>query len=335
MFLKLLLVIFTFVELNCENFFDTENNPLKNDDEYTETSLLHWNKRRYYEKLHNISREILSCAEHPNEEGEGHAPDMVALCEVENDSVMVGLTKRSMLWSYHYDYLITHSPDERGINTALMYNPDAFKLLESNNIRVELPDKKPTRDILYAKGLIINFDTLHVFVVHSPSRRGGEKATRHNRMEVAKRLSASIDSINNALNRYKFQPHQNHIIIAGDFNDYSGDQALRLIEQSGLTEISKNAIGIYPENECKGTYYFNEKWNSLDHIFTANTMLPMLIDCGINNHPKLLEPNKDGILIPKRNYRGPKYNHGFSDHLPLVARFNININTAYLDDKYQ
>lgn len=326
MFLRLFLIIFTFVELNCENLFDIFDDPLKNDDEYTENSLRHWDKRKYYEKLYNIGKEIISCAENPNENGEGHAPDMVALCEVESDSVMVGLTKRSMLWSYHYEYLITHSPDERGINVALMYNPNAFKLIDSKSITVELPDKRPTRDILYAKGLVISQDTLHVFVVHSPSRRNGERETRASRMVVARTLTDSIKPI---LLQSIFEnaecknAKKSHIIIAGDFNDYSGDAALSYLESCGLTEISKGAVGIFPDNKCKGTYFYNEEWNSLDHIFTSSSMKDLLMECHVNNNAKLLEPDINGNYIPKRSYRGLKYNHGFSDHLPLVATFNF------------
>lgn len=330
MLLKLFLIIFTFVELNCENLFDTENDPHKNDDEYTESSLRHWDKRKYYDKLYNIAKEIISCAQHPEDKGEGHMPDMVALCEVENDSVMVGLTRRSMLWSYHFDYLITHSPDPRGINVALMYNPNSFKLLESRSIHIDLPDKRPTRDILYAKGLIINHDTLHVFVVHSPSRRGGEKTTRKDRLQVAKTLAMQVDSLNSIFMAQSYvnenneeSQKKNHIIIAGDFNDYSGDAALELLESHRLTEISKHSAGIYSDNPCKGTYFFNNEWNSLDHIFTSQKLTNLLLDCYINNNPKLMELDSNGNLIPKRSYRGINYNHGYSDHLPLVARFSI------------
>lgn len=331
MFLRLLLIIFTFVELNCENLFDFTDDPLKNDDEFTESSLRHWDKRKYYEKLYNIGKEIVSCAAHPDNVGEGHAPDMVALCEVENDSVMVDLTKRSMLWSYHYDYLITHSPDERGINVALIYNPNAFKLLESKSITVNLHDNKPTRDILYAKGLIINKDTLHVFVVHSPSRRNGERETRRSRMDVAttlidhiKPLLLDSNNTNMVMGQNPLNVRKNHIIVAGDFNDYSGDPALAHMEKNGLQEISKGAIGIYTDTNCKGTYFFNEEWNSLDHIFTSNSLKELLIDCYINNNIKLLEPDSNGNFIPKRSYKGIHFNHGFSDHLPLIARFNFD-----------
>ena len=48
-------------------------------------------------------------------------PALVALCEVENDSVLRDLTRYSVLREAGYRYVITHSPDERGINVALLY----------------------------------------------------------------------------------------------------------------------------------------------------------------------------------------------------------------------
>lgn len=315
-FISLLLVAFTFVELNCENLFDTEKDSIKDDAEYTADGFRHWDKRKYYEKLNNIGREIISCASVPGTNVEGPMPDMIALCEVENDSVMVGLTRKTMLWPFHYEYLITHSPDLRGINTALMYNPNAFKLLETRSINVTLPDSSPTRDILYAKGVLQNLDTLHVFVVHSPSRRGGEMASRNKRMAVAEELCRQINMIGVG--------DRNHFIAAGDFNDYSDDPALKYIGQSGMEEISRNATGIYDPRH-KGTYFFNGKWNSLDHIFVSPSMLPWLKDCHVNDLPALLERNKYGEMVPRRSFKGVKYNSGFSDHLPLVASFEFDV----------
>ncbi len=313
-FISLLLAVFTFVELNCENLFDTEKDSVKDDAEYTENSSRHWNKRRYYEKLNNIGKEIISCASVPGIDNEGSMPDMIALCEVENDSVMVGLTRKTMLRSFHYEYVITHSPDRRGINTALMYNPDAFKLLSSRGISVSLPDNHPTRDILCAEGVLRNLDTLHVFVLHSPSRRGGERKSRKNRLAVADELCRQIDSVRAKTGH--------HILVAGDFNDYSDDPALRQISQHGMTEISRDAVGVYNPKH-KGTYFFNGEWNSLDHIFASFGMLPWLRDCHINDHPSLLERNSFGQSVPRRSFKGYRYNGGFSDHLPLVASFEF------------
>ena len=236
----LLTTLFTFVELNCENLFDYRHEEGKDDMEWTVTSPRHWNKGRYWRKLNNIGQEIISCGDQSNQvqiydnqspslsrEGRGGSPpswqlpDMVALCEVENDSVLKDLTERSVLRNAGYQYLITHSPDLRGIDVALLYSPASFGLIRSYALRVKpLSGMRPTRDILYACGETVSGDTLHVFVVHAPSRFGGERQTRPNRRIVGERLMASIDSIRS------LHP-QPRIIVAGDFNDGDNDPLLK------------------------------------------------------------------------------------------------------------
>ena len=173
MFLTLLLSGFlTFVELNCENLFDYHHDEGKDDTEYLPEATRHWTKKRYWQKLNNIAQELLSCSD-------DGIPDMIALCEVENDSVLHDLTSRSLLRNAGYEYLMTNSPDLRGIDVALLYSPYTFAPIRSYSIRVTpVEQMRPTRDILYACGQTVSGDTLHVFVVHFPSRFGGEKYSR-------------------------------------------------------------------------------------------------------------------------------------------------------------
>lgn len=186
--------LFTLVELNCENLFDCQHDSLKQDEAFLPQGMYQWNYGRYWNKINNIGREILACGE--QKDGSFAIPDLVALCEVENDTVVRDLTQRSILRNAKYEYVITHSPDERGIDVALLYSPFTFALIDTYPIRVTpLKDMRPTRDILYVKGRTAGGDTLHVFVVHAPSRSGGEYETRANRLVVAQRLTESIDSL--------------------------------------------------------------------------------------------------------------------------------------------
>ena len=194
MTLSLLLIsLFTFVELNCENLFDCQHDSLKNDIEFLPGGAYHWTRTRYWQKLDRIGQTILSCGEQQvtnqlsprskaSKRKEGgvnngkswQLPDMVALCEVENDSVLHDLTRRSLLRNACYEYVMTNSPDERGIDVALMYSPYSFRLIDSHSVRVKpIKGMRPTRDILYASGVTVSGDTLHVIVAHLPSRRGG------------------------------------------------------------------------------------------------------------------------------------------------------------------
>ena len=318
MFLTLLLSSFlTFVELNCENIFDTAHDSLKNDYEYLPESKYQWTPTRYWHKLDQISQELIALGDTycDKKQRSGQVPDFVALCEIENDTVMRDLTKRSLLRNAGYEYVMTSSPDERGIDVALMYQPVSFRLLNTHSIRIkQLPNTRPTRDILYASGILTSDDTLHVFVVHAPSRRGGEVASRPYRLQVASQLGAAVDSLY-ALNK------QAKILIAGDFNDYHDSPALDSLYRHSLTNISAKVEGT---NGAKGTYRYHGEWNSLDQILCSPSLLKKKKMCQVGDLSFLLvEDEKYGGKMPFRTYQGPKYLGGYSDHLPLVARFKM------------
>ena len=306
MFLTLILSSFlTFMELNCENLFDTRRDSLKNDLEFLPDGSYRWTPYRYWAKLNHLGQEIVAQS--------NPIPDFVAMCEVENDSVMFDLTKRSLLRNAGYEYVMTSSPDERGIDVALLYQPASFALLHSHSIRIKpLPDTRPTRDILYASGLIITGDTLHVFVVHAPSRWGGEQASRPYRLQVANRLAVAVDSIY-AISR------DAKIIVAGDFNDYADSPALKYLYQHHLINISHDARG---NHGAKATYRWHGEWRSLDQIMCSPTMAAAKQKCQIGDLPFLLEDDeKYGGKKPYRTYLGPRYLGGYSDHLPLLVQF--------------
>ena len=312
--LCLLLASFlTFVELNCENLFDCRHDTLRQDTEFLPESPRHWTPYRYWRKIDNIAKAIVSCG---TDSTDYFLPDLVALCEVENDSVMRDLTRRSPLRTGRYAYIMTDSPDERGIDVALMYHEFSFAPICHCSLRVKpVKGMRPTRDILYVSGRIITDDTLHIFVVHAPSRRDGERKTRAYRMAVARRLCASIDSIR------AVSPEAN-IIVAGDFNDYAGAAALDTVCSRAMTNVTAAARG---SNGAKGTYRYRGKWGSLDHILLSHSLLSRLEWSRINDAPFLLEDEEIyGGVRPRRTYNGFRYRRdGFSDHLPLVVRLGL------------
>lgn len=307
---SLLLGIFTFVQLNCENLFDCRHDTLKQDTEFLPEGSRHWTRGRYWRKLDNISRGIVACG---MDGREWTLPDMVALCEVENDSVMHDLTRRSLLRGAGYEYVMTCSPDVRGIDVALMYSPFSFALINHFPIRIKpLKGMRPTRDILYVSGRVVTGDTLHVFVVHAPSRYGGEKATRPYRMLVAERLGMAVDSLRRL-------SHEPNIIVAGDFNDGHADKSLVMLQDMGLADVSAGASG---RNGARGTYKYRGRWSSIDHILISKSVKKWFKDCIVNDEKFLVEDDERyGGIRPKRCYTGYKYVGGYSDHLPLRARF--------------
>jgi endonuclease/exonuclease/phosphatase family metal-dependent hydrolase len=304
MFLTLLLSSFlTFVELNCENLFDTHHDAGKEDTEFLSDGTRHWTSPKYWGKLNRIGQEILSCSE--------ELPDLVALIEVENDSVLRDLTHRSLLRNAGYQYLMTESPDQRGVDVALLYQPARFRLLCYDYLEVPpLPDMRPTRDILYVQGCCPSGDTLHVFVLHSPSRYGGERSSRPNRLQVIRQLRQKLAELGSS----------SRVIITGDFNDYCDSPALLELYASGLQNVTCEASGNH--GEARGTYRYRGEWHSLDH-FLVSPIIYNKVDCVfINDAPFLLEDDPQyGGKRPFRTFQNNHYQPGFSDHLPLVVRF--------------
>lgn len=314
MLLSLLLSsLLTFVELNCENLFDCRHDSLKNDTEYLPGGSRRWTEWKYWRKIDRIAKAITACG---GDTAGFDLPDIVALCEVENDSVMHDLTRRSALRSAGYDYLMTDSPDERGIDVALMYHRFSFAPISHRSLRIApVEGMRPTRDILYVWGRAASGDTLHIFVVHAPSRYGGERPTLPFRMTVAHRLCAAIDSV------YTAQPAAN-IIVMGDFNDGVHGTTLSSYYSHGLYNATRDATG---RNGAKGTYRYKGRWERIDHVLVSKPLMLRLKSTAIFDAPfMLVEDERYGGVKPRRTYAGYEYDSdGFSDHLPLVVRLDL------------
>jgi len=301
---------------NVENLFNPENNAGKNDDEFQPDGLRRWTHYRKKQKQNNIARVILFA-------GKWEPPVLVGLCEVEDRQVLEGLVWNTGL--HNLDYYIEHyeSPDERGIDVALLYRNDRFKILNARAVPVFLGDSyRPTRDILYIKGVLDQTDTLHVMVNHWPSRWGGEGTTRSKRKAAAKVLKMICDSVQN------ISPNA-AIIVMGDFNDGPSDESLRMFskapeEESGLLiNLAHNARG-----EVPGTIKYKHEWSCFDQILVSENLCSnngenglLLKECGMDIiAPVFLleeDPEYPGVRL-KRTYRGYNYRGGFSDHLPVM-----------------
>ena len=299
---------------NVENLFDTKDDPRKNDNEYLPDATRHWNHFRYREKLKCLAKGIIAS-------GDEFVPDLVGLCEVENDSCLYDLTRRSPLREANYRYVMTESPDQRGIDVALLYQRGSFQLLQHQSIRI--PHKRlkkgPTRDILHVVGKVLSGDTLDVFVCHMPSRSGGQAKSEPYRLMTAGILKQSVDSVM----RFRKRPH---VLVMGDFNDYPTDKSMEKLCLDGkLRNLMKGKKG--------GTYRYRGEWGILDQFLVSERLLKKkgsirtsFRKAQILYHDFLLvEDEKYGGEKPFRTYNGMKYQGGFSDHLPVSLDLEISI----------
>lgn len=302
------------MEWNCENLFDTLHDYGKDDVEFTPDGNYRWHSGRYWHKLRNMAHTIMDAG--------GLQPvDLVALCEVENDSVLYDLTHRTRMAALGYQYVIDEGPDLRGVEAALLYRPETFCLLhhDSHSVPHDAQKERPTRDVLHCCGRLWNGDTLDVVVVHFPSRRGGAKASEGYRLRAAGVVRSLVDSLK-AVRAFPA------IVVMGDCNDEPSDKSLKLMEQGGMTNVSARAEavgdGVEPKRlaTIRGTYYYQHQWNRIDNILVSDEALGRWkkAECCIFAPDYLLEADAEGYVKPFRLYLGPSYHGGVSDHLPLL-----------------
>lgn len=291
---------FTIMSYNIENAFDTIHDEGKNDYEYCDGGERKWSQYRLFQKLKSVGK-VIAAAD------EKHPVDLIGLCEVENDTVMQCLTQRTSLSSLGYRYIMTNSLDERGIDVALLYSPFTFHPIETESIRPKTKKDK-TRDILHVAGTIAGGDTLDVYVVHLPSKRGGSEGQKLS-MSICQQLQAHTDSVRT------LRQHPN-LLIMGDFNAETNSQQLKLLTRSH--HLIDRTAKLQP-----GTYKYQGEWSILDHILTHTTTLSHQ-QTRILNLSFLTEPDPThGNVKPYRTYQGPVYQGGVSDHLPVVSVFQI------------
>jgi len=282
------------ISYNVENLFDCQHDSLKNDSSFLPDGLHHWTYYRYQTKLDRIAQVIVNIS--------GWKPvPLVGLCEVENAHCLRDLCYRLKRFNYrfvHYD-----SPDERGIDVALLYDSTQVNILNSKPLYVDIQGDN-TRDILYVCCLVNRDDTIHAMVCHLPSKLGGSGATQWKRDMAKQVLQQEIDSI------LYVHPTAN-IVVMGDMNSEPID------DLAGLINVTK-----YLEKEGKGTHKYKGIWSCLDQFYVSSHLLEES-SVRIYSPAWLLEEDTKYLdYQPKRTYVGYRYHDGYSDHLPILLHLN-------------
>jgi predicted extracellular nuclease len=278
---------------NAENLFDNEDDPETNDEDFLPESEKEWTEVRYQKKLKDVARVIASM---PGK----HLPDLVGLSEVENRTVLLDLVKQADLFAAGYMIVHKDSPDRRGIDVALLYKPDRFEVLYQDYFTIPLvTNGKPTRDVLYVKGLVSEADTLHVFINHWPSRFGGKEKSAPNRNAVAAMVRYRVDSL------LQNQPDCK-ILLMGDFNDNPDDESIVDIlgGASMPDQTDKPLFNLYAAawSRGEGTFNYRGDWGMLDQILISWSLkdatrgLSVKPDAaGILRKPWMIYTNEKGV----------------------------------------
>lgn len=246
----------TFVRVgfwNVENLFDTINDMGVNDGQYTPAGKKKWGRVKYDEKVDMLGQVV-----------GGMGVDLLGLCEVENRGVVEELALKS---GKRYNVVHYDSCDPRGIDQAILYDSAVFRLLESGLISTATVKRK--REILYAKFIVkdhkkgasqVNVygsqkvaakeagkvvkgakivqnvvkkgeggDTVLFYVLHLPSKLGGEKAVV-DRGAIVKQLDSIVFS------------RREKVVVMGDMND---DPISVASTVNTAVELNQKGMGTY------------------------------------------------------------------------------------------
>ena len=310
----------TIVFYNVENLFDTIDDPSTRDEARTPAGRYRWTGQRYLFKVNRIAEVIQKTGglKFP-------APaDIVGLCEVENLGVLEDLVRHSLLSPYDYGIVHFNSPDERGIDVALLYRKSKFIPSSFKSHRLILydpyPFRKHSRDQLVVAG-ILNAEEVYFIVVHWPSRSGGEELSKPFRKAAAQLTCRILDSI-------KRESYDPRIVLMGDFNDNPPDESIQSILLCGKNKVEETEFGLYNpmDNLYKkgvGSLAYRDRWSLFDQFLLTNNFLDRgngsysFWNAGVYSPAVLLTRRGRFKGYPFRTFAAGVYQGGFSDHLPI------------------
>lgn len=303
---------------NVENLFDTEDDPDNpGDDEYTPGGSYAWTPEKYQKKQDNIAYVIEKLGKEVTPVGAA----VIGLSEIENRVVMEDLVKNKQIANRNYQVVHYDSPDWRGIDVGLIYNPSLFQLTNTNSHVYRHPDKPNmrTRDQLVVSGILAG-EPIHIIVCHWPSRYGGKGSDNR---EVAASLANHIaDSL------YQIDPAAK-IVLMGDLNDDPADRSTRVILNAKRKQKDVEPQGWFNtmwqlHDKGIGSLAYQDKWNLFDQIIVSHALLGKdysnlkFWKAEVFNRDFLLQKEGKKKGYPLRTFSGNTFINGYSDHFPTM-----------------
>jgi hypothetical protein len=304
---------------NLENFYDTSNNPIVNDDEFTSGGLKKYTYKIYGDKIDRLTKVIAEIGTDKSMDG----VSILGVAEIENDTVLNDLIHHPSLKKRNYQFVHYDSKDLRGIDVALIYNPRYLTIEFSKQITVSLTnarkEKMATRDILLVKGKL-DGELIYILVNHWPSKRGGEDQTTESRNTAAAVCRSEINSI------LLVDPSAK-IMVMGDLNDNPDSYSVTKVlgTNSNRYQLKRGELyNPWTEMYAKGfgTLANQDSWSLFDQILLSGSWLKndqlgfYFYKQEIFKRWYMIENRGRYKGYPMRTWDGNSYRGGYSDHFP-------------------
>lgn len=303
---------------NLENLFDTINNENVNDEEFTPAGSMKWSSLKYNSKLQHMAYAISQIGLEYSPVGAA----IIGISEIENKGVVEDLAKQPELVKRAYQVVHYDSPDRRGVDVGLIYNPKLFIVTNSKSYRLRTEDTNfLTRDQLMVSGYLQG-EKVHVIVNHWPSRTGGEMSSRPKRNAAAALTRSISDSL------LRVDPKAK-IIIMGDLNDDPTNESCATIlgAKKELGEVKSgelyNTLWKTLEKGI-GSLAYNDQWNLFDQIIVSSELANAdrtklkLWKAEVFNKSFLTQQEGRYKGTPLRTHAGGVWTNGYSDHYPTL-----------------
>ena len=302
---------------NLENLFDTINNNGKYDQEFSPSGARQWNGQKYWSKIHNMAYAI----SHFTSDNTPMGPAVIGVSEIENATVLHDLVRHDLIKKWHLQVVHHDSPDRRGVDVGLLYNPRLFRVLNVTNatVTVEGNPSFRTRDQMCVTGMM-GADKVSIIVNHWPSRLGGQEQSSYLREAAAARVMATVDSL------LADDPNQG-IIVMGDLNDDPQDKSCAVVmgakKKMGDVKEPRQFFNPWWATLDKGigTLAYRGQWNLFDQIMISKYFLGdrsrlTYMRHEVLNFDFLKTQEGDYAGYPLRTYSAGRFLNGYSDHFP-------------------
>jgi exonuclease III len=251
-------------------------------------------------------------------------PAILGVSEIENRQVLEDLVAHPLLKASNYQIVHYDSPDLRGVDVALLYQPRYFRVISSESPELVIFNEEGqrvyTRDQLVVTG---SFDgeTISVIVNHWPSRSSGEAVTKPRRNEAATLTRRLVDSLQKIDQKAK-------VIVMGDLNDDPVNESLRKYLRASDTpdKLKEGELFncMYPLfKKGIGSLYYRDGMNLFDQIIVSQPLLGKdystykFYTGRVFNKPFLVQQDGQYKDYPLRTYVGTTFQGGYSDHFPV------------------
>jgi hypothetical protein len=253
---------------------------------------------------------------------------IIGLAEINNQENLKDLVE---LEPFSNNFGIVHydSLDERGVDTALLYDKRKISVLDSEAISFvfekhhENPDDlDTTRDVLHCRLNYYNQKIINVFVAHLPSKR--EK-------DINKPKRAFIlDSIREKIVKISLESRES-IIVCGDFNENPTEEnVMKILYDDEKNKIFRNEFLELYHQKIYSTFHYKEGLLFDQIILSENFFEPestiKFQQAAVFNSEKISNWDKKFQGRPFRTYSGTRYLGGYSDHYPVFVVLKTEIN---------